>query len=65
MKQLATFILLAVFLAACNNSKTSEGPAPASQPGVENVNGNVPDTTGSANSGGGIDSSRSTDSARK
>ena len=70
MKQIF-FILIIAALISCNNSGTSNNtsdtqatPNPAN---VQNVNGNVPDTTNGTNLNGGLpmDSSRVKDSARR
>ncbi|MGZ5287711.1 MAG: hypothetical protein ACXWB9_11020 [Flavisolibacter sp.] len=59
-------MILIIFLAAatsCNDSEPT-GPVAPHQPGIQNVNGNIPDTSGSINLGGSqtIDSSRVKDS---
>jgi hypothetical protein len=52
-----------VMLAACNDSKPA-GPEGPNQPGIQNVNGNIPDTVGTINLGGNstVDSSSMRDS---
>jgi len=47
MKQFLPFVI-AAFLVSCNDSEKNTGPASAPvTPGIENVNGNIPDTTNS------------------
>jgi len=71
MKKLVAFILAASFLTACNNSSntTTSGDsatAPANT-NVENVNGNVADTTSgmTLNQSLPVDSSRLKDSLKR
>ena len=70
MKKLFFFIVLCNFFFACNNSSdssTSKDSTTTNQTNVENVNGNVPDTTSGTNLNHPlpVDSSRVKDSAKK
>jgi hypothetical protein len=48
MKKLWNVFIIALFLAACDNGKSkSTTDAAPNTPNVENVNGNIPDTTNS------------------
>lgn len=54
MKKFCIIFSMAIGFLACNNNKTSnekmgEDVEPYRQVGVENVNGNIPDTTNSIN----------------
>jgi|GEM_PF-2031110 len=71
MKKLVAFILAASFLTACNNSSNTtmsadSATAPANT-NVENVNGNVADTTSgmTLNQSLPVDSSRLKDSLKR
>lgn len=56
MKKLL-FILLVMSLVNCNSGKKDEETeAGKNMPGVENVNGNIPDTTNAINLGNKTDS---------
>ncbi len=64
MKKLI-FILLAIPVFSCNSDKTNDAPESATDyPAVQNVNGNMPDTTNSINLGNKTDSA-SSDSLNK
>jgi len=71
MKKIFLFILAIGFLIACNNSSTTSTSADStttnSNTNVENVNGNVPDTTSgmTLNQSLPVDSSRMKDSSKK
>jgi len=66
MKKLFAFLLCASFLAACNNSTDTDKAASPNPASVENVNGNVPDSsnTMTLNQSLPIDSSRVKDSLK-
>ena len=56
MKKISFILSLSVLLVACNSQKTSnekmgEDVEPYGNVGVENVNGNIPDTTNAINLG--------------
>jgi hypothetical protein len=70
MKKLFSIIVLCNFIFACNNSSdssTSKDSTTTNQTNVENVNGNVPDSTSGINLNHSlpIDSSRMKDSLKK
>jgi hypothetical protein len=71
MKRLFYFFILSSFFLACNNSGTmsnTSGDSTSTNPtNIENVNGNIPDSTSgmTLNQSLPIDSSRLKDSARK
>jgi hypothetical protein len=70
MKKILSFIVLCNFIFACNNSSdssTSKDSTTTNQTNVENVNGNVPDSTSGINLNHSlpIDSSRMKDSLKK
>ena len=59
-------ILLAIPVFSCNsNAKKDAPPSENNYPAVQNVNGNMPDTTNSINLGNKKDSTSSTDSLSK
>jgi hypothetical protein len=70
MKKLFLFIIAIGFLLACNNSSnttTSADSSTTNSTNVENVNGNVPDTTSgmTLNQSLPVDSSRLKDTSKK
>jgi hypothetical protein len=70
MKKMIACLLLAGFFAACNSDKTTKSEADTKSapvtPGIENVNGNIPDTTRAIRLNRPLpkDSSQVTDSTR-
>jgi hypothetical protein len=66
MKKFMAFSALVCMLAACNNSSTTT-EEPANPTNVQNVNGNIPDTSGGSvlNTPQPIDSSRLKDSLHR
>jgi hypothetical protein len=65
MKKLI-FILLAISVFSCNSDKTNDAPESATDyPAVQNVNGNMPDTTNSINLGNKTDSTSGNDSLNR
>ncbi len=63
MRTGSILMILCITALACNDSEPA-GPQAPNQPGIQNVNGNIPDTSGSINLGGNqsIDSTRLKDS---
>jgi hypothetical protein len=66
MKKLFAFILGVALLEACNNSSETDKAASPNPSNVENVNGNIPDSTNSINLNQSlpVDSSKLKDSSK-